>query len=176
MTEPTDAELVGRVVDHGDEAAFRTLYHRHTPVLFRLATRMEGGLDVTAEELVHDVWIRANDRWASFRWQSSLRTWLVGFLVNRVREARRSRSRQMTELTEDVVGRELAIDDRLDLEQAVASLPFGYRTAVVMHDIEGYTHEDIATCLGIDVGTSKSQLSRARRALRRWLEPNWSPT
>ncbi|MDX2122457.1 MAG: sigma-70 region 4 domain-containing protein, partial [Gemmatimonadota bacterium] len=67
------------------------------------------------------------------------------------------------------------LDDRLDLQAAVAALPPGYREAIVLHDIEGYTHEDIAMITGRDVGTSKSQLSRARRLLRRWLVPERSP-
>lgn len=67
------------------------------------------------------------------------------------------------------------LDDGLDLREAIAALPDGYRAALVLHDVEGYTHDDVASLLGIDVGTSKSQLARARRSLRRWLEPEGRP-
>ena len=177
MTEPSDRELVRRIVDDRNEAAFRALYRRHTPILFRVASRLEGDLDASAEDLVHDTWIRAHDRWRTFEWKSSLRTWLTGILLNLVREARRAGPHGgLVPLRDDIGLETLDLDHEVDLSNAVARLPLGYRTAIVMHDIEGYSHEDIAACLGIEVGTSKSQLSRARRALRRWLEPDWSPS
>ena len=175
MTEPSDRELVRQIVERRDEAAMRALYRRHSPVLFRVAVRLEGDLDVGAEDLVHDTWIRAHERWRSFEWKSSLRTWLTGILLNLVREARRARTRSgLVPLSEDLAIETLALEENLDLAEAVARLPLGYRTVIVMHDSEGYTHEDIAACMSIDVGTSKSQLSRARRTLRRWLEPERS--
>ncbi|MBM4188401.1 MAG: RNA polymerase sigma factor [Gemmatimonadetes bacterium] len=175
--DQSDRELVTRVVATGDEAAFRALYQRHTPTLYRTAVRLTDDRDGTAEDFVHDTWIRASERWAEFEWRSSLRTWLTGILLNRVREARRRWARQPTdELVTDISTDCPEPDDRLDLEAAVAKLPAGYRSAIVLHDVEGFSHEEIASLCSIDVGTSKSQLSRARRALRRWLEPRWSTT
>lgn len=177
MTEPNDRALVERVIAHRDETAFRLLYQRHTPVLYRIAVRLTDDHDGSAEDFVHDTWIRASDRWREFAWRSSLRTWLTGILINRIREARRQWARHQTEsLTPDLAVDCPDPDQRLDLEAAVATLAPGYRSAIVLHDVEGFTHDEIASLLGTDVGTSKSQLSRARRALRRWLEPRWSAT
>lgn len=175
MTDPDDRALVSRIITGGDEAAFRVLYQRHTPALYRTAVRLTDDRDGTAEDFVHDAWLRAAERWAEFAWRSSLRTWLTGILLNRVREARRQWARQAEhELPADLADDCQAPDDRLDLEAAVGRLPPGFRSAIVLHDIEGFTHEEIASLCQIEVGTSKSQLSRARRALRRWLEPRWS--
>ena len=168
-----DRELVARIVTRKDETAFRELYRRHTPALFGMATRLRGPADAPAEELVHDAWIRAAERFASFEWRSSLATWLIGILVNRVREAWRESARSSSDVAPaaDQPAPEIPLDDRIDLARAIALLPAGYRSVVVLHDIQGYPHREIADLLAIDVGTSKSQLARARRALRRWLEP-----
>ena len=171
MREVPDRRLVDRIRRHGDEASFRALYQRHSPALFRLAVRLTDDRDGMAEDFVHDTWIRASERWAEFGWRSSLRTWLAGILLNRIREARRAWARHPTESLAEFAQDLEPLDERLDLERAMSQLPAGYRTAVVLHDIEGFTHEEIASLLGVEVGTSKSQLSRARRALRPWLEP-----
>jgi RNA polymerase sigma-70 factor (ECF subfamily) len=177
VTEPTDRELVDAVERRGDERAFRVLYRRHTPRLYRIACRLTEDRGGVADDVVHDTWLRASARFASFEWRSSLPTWLTGFLINRVRELQRGWAREGGG-PDDLAGAEshpVPLDDRLDLREAIARLPAGYRAAVVLHDIEGYTHEDIAGLLGIDVGTSRSQLSRARQSLRRWLEPEGRP-
>jgi RNA polymerase sigma-70 factor (ECF subfamily) len=168
--EPTDRALATAITGAGDEAAFRQLFRRHSPALFRIAARLTDGGDA-AEEIVHDTWLRAVDRLPRFEWRSSLRTWLTGILLNLAREDRRRRSRALQVAGEpgEAPGRLEPLDDRFDLEEAIAKLPPGYREAVVLHDIEGYGHEEIADLLGIQVGTSKSQLSRARQALRGWL-------
>lgn len=177
MSEPSDRALVDAVLERGDERAFRLLYRRHTPRLYRVALRLTDDRGGVAEDLVHDAWLRAAAKFGSFEWRSSLATWLTGFLINRVREARREWAREAgsaTALTE-VEARPVELDERLDLREAIAALPPGFRAAVVLHDVEGYTHDDIAALLGIDAGTSKSQLSRARQSLRRWLEPEGRP-
>lgn len=172
---PSDRDLVAAVIRSGDEHAFRDLYRRHTPRLYRIAVRIGADREQLAEDAVHDVWIRAVERFAAFEWRSTLATWLTGILVNRVRELRRDRRRQATEpLDEWTVPDETSPfpDDRLDLEEAIAALSPGYRAVVVLHDIEGFTHDEIASLLSIDPGTSKSQLSRARARLRHWLDPS----
>jgi len=174
VTDPTDRALLERVIASGDEAAFRDLYRRHTPALYRVAVRLTEDRDGSAEDLVHDTWLRASDRWSEFAWRSSLRTWLTGILLNRIREARRAWDRAGGEAFAEPAQEPAPLDLGLDLADALARLPAGYRAAVVLHDVEGYQHDEIADLLGIEIGTSKSQLSRARRALRGWLAPDWS--
>jgi RNA polymerase sigma-70 factor, ECF subfamily len=153
-----------------DETSFRTLYRSHTPGLYRFVMRILGGRDPQAEEAVQMTWTLAVQNLAGFRWESSLKTWLAGIALNTCREIRRRRVRERppfgSEQWEEASSSAGQDGARMDLERAVASLPEGYREVLVLHDIEGYTHEEIAGLLGIDRGTSKSQLSRARRELR----------
>src|SRR5262249_24058271 len=111
----------------------------------------------------------------SFRWESSLRTWLAGILVNCCREASRAgtRDRDMSRSAPfGVTAQPARLEESLDLRSALATLPDGFREIRILHDAEGFTHEEIATMLRIDSGTSKSQLSRARQALRARLAEN----
>ena len=158
----------------GEEPAFRELYRRHTPALYQLALRIVGGSDVDAQDVVQETWIRATTRLAQFRWESSLRTWLSGITINLSREVLRRRARRPTTALEDAPEPSVpptAVGDRLDLERAIAALPPGSRMVLILHDIEGFTHEEIARRLRVSVGTSKSQLFAARRALRARLTP-----
>jgi RNA polymerase sigma-70 factor (ECF subfamily) len=173
-----DRELADAVVRAGDEVAFRALYRRHTPALYRLALRLGGGDGAWAEELVQRTWVRAVEGLRSFAWRSSLASWLGGIAINCAREVwRETRTRSETPL--DVMRdeipasapRPLAPEERLDLDRAIERLPAGYREVFVLHDVEGYTHEEIGGLLGIETGTSKSQLSRARQRLREALAP-----
>jgi RNA polymerase sigma-70 factor (ECF subfamily) len=173
-----DRELAGAVARSGDEAAFRALYRRHTPALYRLALRLGGGDGPWAEELVQRAWIRAVEGLGTFAWRSSLSTWLGGIAINCARELwREGRTRNEAPLEErrdgipPAVGPRLEVEDRIDLERAIERLPQGYRQVFVLHDLEGYTHEEIGGLLGIEAGTSKSQLSHARRRLRATLDP-----
>lgn len=104
-----------------------------------------------------------------FRGDASLRTWLAGFTINCCRERWRRRESIPDETGE--AGALEPLGDRLDLERAIASLPDGHREVFVLHDLEGYTHEEIAARLGIVAGTSKSQLARARSRLRERMAP-----
>jgi RNA polymerase sigma-70 factor (ECF subfamily) len=166
-----DRALVERFLSTREEHAFRLLYRRHAPALFRFATRLAGGRE-DGEDLLQETWIRAAGRLADFRWESALRTWLFGIAVNRWREVLRARSRRpglaLVSRLENEDGVPIAPDAAMamDLDRAIASLPDGYREVLVLHDVHGYTHEEIARMLEIETGTSKSQLSRARRALR----------
>lgn len=172
MTE--DRELAEAVIRSGDERAFRTLYRRHTPALWRLALRLGGGEGPWAEELVQRAWVRAVEGLAGFGWRSSFSSWLGGIAINCARELwRESRNRGETSLDSAgrAAARSIGADERLDLERAIERLPDGYREVFVLHDVEGYTHEEIGALLGIETGTSKSQLSRARQRLRAALEP-----
>lgn len=169
MTED-DRALVHRVVAHRDRSAFGALYDRHATYLYRLALRLLGGDEAAAEDAMHDAWVRAHRRLAEFAWRSELRTWLAGFVVNAARE--RLRAAPTQQLDETIAADDVALEgvyDRMDLLKALATLPAGYREVLILHDAQGYTHDDIAELLAIAPGTSKSQLSRARAAMRRLL-------
>lgn len=163
---PTDDELIAAFLESGSDASFLALYDRHAPAMFALGSRLMGGRAADAADVLQDAWTRAWPRLGTFRGASSLRTWLCGFVVNCCRE----RFRGPLILGEDAVSERVtplpSREAALDLERALAALPDGYRAVLVLHDIEGYTHREIAAALSIDEGTSKSQLSRGRRALR----------
>jgi len=169
--ERDDRTLVDGVLERGDERAFRELYRRHTPYLYQFALRVLGGHEQEAEDVIQETWIRAVNGLAAFRWEAGLRTWLGGIALNQCRTVFRRRERTWFETVpaaEPSVAPAAA--ERVDLERALARLPDGYRTVLVLHDVEGYRHEDIARALGTTAGTSKSQLHRARRAIRAMLE------
>ncbi|MEJ2204537.1 MAG: RNA polymerase sigma factor [Gemmatimonadota bacterium] len=170
--EPSDRTLAGAVIGRGDEPSFRALYRRHTPSLYPFVLRVMGGSEADAEDIIQDTWVRAVRGLPRFRWESSFRTWLLGIGLNRAREVlrRRTRRRQDAELP-DVGTDPPPLADRMDLERAIACLPEGYRTVLVLHDVEGFTHPEISDRLDIAVGTSRSQLHHARRALRTMLDP-----
>lgn len=162
-----------------DERAFRALYRRHTPSLYAMAVRLTGGHEPDAEDIVQDTWIRAVDALDRFGWRSSLRTWLIGIAVNCHRERCRRDAGLVPFDARDVPDRRsdspARAGTRIDLERAIAALADGYREVLVLFDIEGYTHREIATLLRIQEGTCKSQLSRARRALRQALADSALP-
>jgi RNA polymerase sigma-70 factor (ECF subfamily) len=167
-----DQALAEALLLNGDEQAFRELYRRHTPRLYQMVLRIVGGSEHDAEDVVQETWIRATGKLGTFRWEAAFGTWLTGIGLNVARGLLRRRGR-WTDL-EDAPEpwrpppRE---GDRIDLERAIALLPAGYRSVLVLHDVEGYRHDEIGEMLGIAAGTSKSQLFHARKALRQLLEP-----
>ncbi len=170
MVEVTVADrvLAERVWRDRDEAAFRTLYGRHTPALYQFVLRVLGGNEHEAEDVLQETWIRGVDRLADFRWEASLRSWLSGIALNLCRSLFRRKDRGWVTLQ---VGDEPVVEaphelELMDLEAAITALPDGYRTVLVLHDVEGFTHEEIGARLEISPNTSKSQLARARRAVR----------
>ena len=174
FTNEAERDLVGRFMRTGDETTFRELYGRHTPALYLLALRLVGGAESEAQDAVQETWLRACKTLSGFEWRSSLRTWLSGILINRVREMNReSVRRNEEELPEGLSPPDAPrAAERLGIEQAIARLPAGYRHVLVLHDVEGYTHEEIGERLEISVGTSKSQLHHARKALRATFQSN----
>jgi RNA polymerase sigma-70 factor (ECF subfamily) len=165
-----DDVLVRLVLADGSEMAFRALHRRHAPRAFRVAVRILG-TESDAEDAVQEMWLRAVPRLKDFAWRSALGTWLTAIVVNVCREALSRRGRwNPVELEEHMLSTESTVaGEPLDLERAVASLPPGCRAAFILHDIEGFTHDEIAAQFGYTAGTSKSQVFRARRALRRLL-------
>ncbi len=169
LSEADDRSLAAAAEADGDERAFRELYRRHTPALYQLVLRMLGANTADAEDVVQETWIRAVRQLPRFRWESSLRTWLSAIGLNLARETLRRCGRTRAEELNDRLGLHVPASrdgDRVDLERAIARLPDGYRTVLVLHDVEGHTHEEISRQLEIAVGTSKSQLFDARRAVR----------
>lgn len=177
---PFSASTAGwiRRARDGDVQAFERLYRAHLPRVYALTLRMTADPD-RAEDLTQDAFVRAWGRLSSFRGDSAFGTWLHRLAVNVVLGDLRSRGRWQEEALDD--------DDRpappralrtgparagetVDLERAVAALPPRARAVLVLHDIEGYRHREIAELLGVTEGTSKAQLSRARRLLREALD------
>jgi RNA polymerase sigma-70 factor (ECF subfamily) len=161
----------------GDRNAFERLYRLHANRVFSLCVRMVGDR-TRAEELTQDVFVRAWEKLHLFRGESAFATWLHRMTVNVVLNARKSDGRQRSRFEENdeeaggmdalpgVVGMPLAPGDMLDLENAITRLPPGARRVFVLHDVEGYKHEEIAEMLGVTSGATKAQLHRARLLLR----------
>jgi len=165
-----DRELVAAFLSGHDESTFRLLYRRHAAPMVRFA-RSKLRDDTDAEDAVQEAWIRAVDGLAGFRWQSQLRTWLLGITFNCCRDQLRKRRRRDDRDPAVILEAQIAAPirqpiGRVDLERAIAQLPAGYREVLILHDVERLTHEEIAQVLGIQSGTSKSQLSRGRQAMR----------
>ncbi len=158
----------------GDEAAFERLYRRHVARIHTLTRRMAG--PDKADEITQDVFVRAWDKLPTFRAESAFGTWLYRLAVNVVLSRRRSERSERAALLDDdsaleyQTAKHAPAGMRLDLEHAMAKLPEGARQIFILHDVEGWTHEEIAEQLGLVPGTSKSQLSRARAALRSMLD------
>jgi RNA polymerase sigma-70 factor (ECF subfamily) len=162
----------------GDRRAFERLYRANVDRIFSVCVRMVGDR-ARAEELTQDAFVRAWEKIGSFRGDSLFSTWLHRLAVNVVlneREAEGRRRNRHDEGIEDMDSiaytdvRPLPVPGlSLDLERAIAALPPGAKKVFVLHDVEGYTHEEIAEALGITSGGCKAQLHRARMLLRRML-------
>ena len=166
-----DQELIGRVLA-GDPLAERALYDAHVDRVFRLVYRIAGDLD-RAQDYTQETFIRAFSRLAEFRGEAALSTWLgsiaISITLNGLRKAKRLMQREVDLDDMLTVGKADTVADpdlKERLAQAIDDLPEGYRVVFVMHDVEGYTHEEIAGSLGVHPGTSKAQLFRARARLR----------
>jgi RNA polymerase sigma-70 factor (ECF subfamily) len=166
-----EREVIARV-RAGDGAAERALYEAHVDRVYRLAYRMAGD-DELAREFTQETFIRAFERLESFRGEAALSTWLhaiaTSVVLNGLRKVKRARERETDLGAADGVagGARAAEPDLKDrLHRAIDELPERYRLVFVMHDVEGYTHEEIGAALGVETGTSKAQLSRARAKLR----------
>ena len=172
-----DSGLVERAND-GDRAAFEKLYRRHRDRIYGLLWRLAGGDAALAEDLLQEAFVRAWQKLESFRGESRFGTWLHRLSANVALTDRRTRVRRVERESplEGAVERTLAgaadvrAPQQMDLERAIATLPERARTVLVLYDIEGYTHAEIAELTGMAVGSSKAQLHRARRLVREGLE------
>ena len=166
-----DRGLIARVLA-GDGSAERELYDAHVDRVFRLAYRMAGDMD-QAQDYVQETFIKAFSRLADFRGDAALSTWLgsiaISVTLNGLRKVKRFREREVGLEDAPELGRlprEADPDLKTRLHGAIDALPDGYKAVFVLHDVEGYTHEEIAAMLGVHPGTSKAQLFRARARLR----------
>ncbi|MBC7897701.1 MAG: sigma-70 family RNA polymerase sigma factor [Cytophagaceae bacterium] len=168
-----DQELIQRAID-GDERAMRRLWSQHAPHIDAVVRRLVGDPDQAAD-IAQEVWIQIFRALPSYRGESQFGTWAHRIAVNRTLNALR-RTRRLekieTDIEEDTASVEQSSEGTLvmdSINDATARLSPGARTVFVMHDVEGYTHEEIARELGITTGGSKSQLFKARAKLRRLL-------
>ncbi|HXG84457.1 MAG TPA: RNA polymerase sigma factor [Pyrinomonadaceae bacterium] len=169
----------------GDMAAFEEIYNRHHRRVYSICLRMLQNA-TEAEDLTQDVFIQLHRKIGSFRGDSAFTTWLHRLTVNQVLMHFRKRNVKFEKTTEEgetpvqIVGgtenpRKMPIVDKIAIESAIALLPNGYRNVFVLHDVEGYEHEEVARILGCSVGTSKSQLHKARLKLRKLLQKKANP-
>lgn len=169
----------------GDMAAFEEIYQRHHRRVYSICLRMLQNAS-EAEDLTQDVFIQLYRKIGSFRGDSAFTTWLHRMTVNQVLMHFRKRTVKFEKTTEEgetpiqiVPGTERAdkmpIVDKIALENAIEQLPNGYKNVFVLHDVEGFEHEEVARILGCSVGTSKSQLHKARLKLRKLLGKKANP-
>jgi RNA polymerase sigma-70 factor, ECF subfamily len=186
-TEPvawTEAEAIRRA-QSGDAAAFEFLYQLHSRRVYALCLRMVGN-PADAEDLMQEAFLQLFRKIATFRGESAFSTWLHRMTVNVVLMRLRKKSLPTDSLEEtlepdgessgpkrDVGAPDLHLSgaiDRVNLERSIEQLPPGYRTVFVLHDVQGYEHNEIADIMGCSVGNSKSQLHKARTRLRELLQ------
>lgn len=178
--KPISDHALARAAGLGDMQSFEELYDRHNRRVYSLCLRMTQNT-AEAEDLAQEAFIQLFRKIGSFRGDSAFTTWLHRLTVNQVLMHFRKRSVKLERTTEEgetpvqiVRGTEnpnaMPVLDRIALDRALAQLPPGYRTVFVLHDVEGHDHEEIAKFLGIAVGTSKSQLHKARMKLRKLLK------
>ena len=172
-----DLELVERIRG-GDGTAFEALYRQHATRLYNLASRMTGAKG-EADDLLQDIFLLAYRKIASFRGESSLGTWLYRLAMNHCLDVLRNRQTRMGQQTDSLDEPEaapvaspvpvLSAVSRIDLERAIAALPPACRAAFLLHDVEGFGHQEVGTMLGVSEGTSKSQVHKARMRIRAYL-------
>lgn len=155
----------------GDRGAFERVYRAHVDRVFALCTRMLGDR-MLAEEVTQDVFVRVWNKLPGFRGDSAFSTWLHRVAINVILTRRKAVAIQNGRTAPDddyaAVGttRDIPVADKIDLESAISGLPRGARHVFVLHDVQGFTHEEIGEQLGITPGGSKAQLHRARTLLR----------
>lgn len=176
MDEPIDSQPV-EAAARGEAWAVRDIYDRHADRVWAVVRRLAGD-DATAEDWAQDAWVKVFHALPSFRGEARLSTWIHRIAVNVALDGRRRLSVRpigdAEPLPERGLGREggpSRVVDRIALERAIDRLPEGMREVLVLHDVEGYTHEEIGTSLGVSPGTSRSQLFKARAKLRAILAP-----
>lgn len=181
--DPDDDRALARQAAAGDERAFESLYRKHSGRVFALCLRMCGSRQ-TATELLQDVFVHIWQKLGSFRGESALSSWIHRLTVNFVLSSVRGEQRRQTHETSgagspatedgepfpDAVVQPKSVEDAIDIENAIAALPRGARTVFVLHDVEGFQHDEIAKMTGTAEGTCRAQLHRARKLLMEKLD------
>ena len=172
-SEPDDQLLIEAVIARRSELAARQLVDRHSPRLLGVIARILGADGAAAEDVLQQSWIRGFDALPAFRGEARFSTWMTRIAVRGALEhLRRRRPSEEFELAFELAAAPGDDPDgRIDVEAAIARLPAGCRAVLILHAIEGFTHEEIGITLGIAAGTSKAHLFRARQLMRRWLDP-----
>jgi RNA polymerase sigma-70 factor (ECF subfamily) len=170
----TEAQLIRQACE-GDGLAVRTLYERYAPRVFAVVRRIAGEEDL-AQDYAQEAWIRAIRALPTFRGDARFSTWLHRIAVNSALQALRkadTRKKREAPMPDAVAVHPSEGDVLLGdlLERAMDRLPDGMRQVLILHDVEGYTHEEIGEFLGVTSGTSKSQLFKARAKMRDLLRP-----
>ena len=184
-TKPLAEADAIRLAQAGDAAAFEFLYQLHSRRVYALCLRMVNN-PADAEDLMQEAFLQLFRKIGTFRGESAFSTWLHRITVNVVLMRLRKKSLPVTSLEEttepdeetggprkDIGAPDLRLSgavDRVNLERSVEKLPPGYRTVFVLHDVQGYEHNEIAEIMGCSVGNSKSQLHKARTRLRQLLQ------
>ena len=163
-----------RKANTGDKSAFKELFERNVSQVYALCLRISGSPE-SAEELTQDVFIKAWEKLSTFRFESKFSTWLHSIAVNEFLMMKRSRKRFLQKFTStgDIINYETNLGhenagyaESIDLEKAISKLPKQARLVFVLHDVEGYKHNEISDKINIGIGTSKAHLHRARKLLR----------
>jgi RNA polymerase sigma-70 factor (ECF subfamily) len=164
--QPSDEVLIRRFLD-GDEVAFRALHARHAPRVTMTIRRLLGFRRQESDDVAQDTWLAACRGLHAYRGDAPFPAWLAAIAARQAYAALSRLTRRESDGDDEIAA--LGVDPEepsIDLERALAGLRDMQRLVVVLHDVEGFTHEEIAEQLGIAVGTSKATLFRARRALR----------
>jgi RNA polymerase sigma-70 factor, ECF subfamily len=170
-----DATLIHRFLA-GDEQSFRALYRRHTPRLRMVVIRLLGNRRSETDDVLQETWLAACRGIHRYRGEAKFATWLTTIGIRATRHRLALSRPDEVELFDEVATAMPTLPHvAIDLERALDRLPDHQRMVLVLHDIEGFTHEDIARQLGVAIGTSKATLSRARGALRHWLNGGGMP-
>ncbi|MBA2380068.1 MAG: RNA polymerase sigma factor [Blastocatellia bacterium] len=183
-SDATDFELA-QASSTGDMVAFEEVYQRHHRRVYSICLRMLQNA-YEAEDLTQDVFIQLYRKIGSFRGDSAFTTWLHRMTVNQVLMHFRKRNVKYEKVTDEgetpdqiVTGtsdpEKMRVVDKIALESAIEQLPNGYKNVFLLHDVEGFEHEEVARILGCSVGTSKSQLHKARLKLRKLLKKKANP-
>ena len=159
--------LVKKFLKDRSSNNFSALFQQYTEALMRMAMYLTKRQSEHAEDIVQETWITAIEKLEGFSEQSTLKTWLMGILLNKYREhARKNKELASLEMAHSRQTNGSKLDLAIDMRNAIIQLPNGYREVLALHDIEGFKHKEIASMLEINEGTSKSQLFQARKSMR----------
>jgi RNA polymerase sigma-70 factor, ECF subfamily len=166
---PAEEAAIIERVRCGEAEAFKILYHKNVGKIYALCFRISGNR-YKADLLTQDAFVKAWENIEKFRGESSFSTWIYRIAVNNALEAFRLKKRRILKfisISENIFYEKKDSGNKIDLEKAISLLPEKARLVFILHDVEGYRHDEIAAMMAISSGTSKAQLHRARKILRK---------